>query len=200
MKLGRPIKYIAVKPNEVMKRVKKAILDKADSHVKMLENVESVNVYKELSLLFTQGIENIDPSNVSGAFKGRSNVYDHMSSMLENAQKDVVIATTSDGIGRKLENFKPLFRKLNQKGVSVKIAVPMKNEKAKEAAKELKEYAKVKDLNLNARFVLVDGKDLMFMLADDKNMHESVDAGIWVNSEFFTSAMNSLFSTAWAKA
>lgn len=200
MKLGRPIKYIAVKPDEVMKRVKKSIIDRAEIHVKMLENVESVSVYKELDLLFKHGIENIDPSNVSGAFKGRGSIYDHMSTMLENAQKEIIIATTPEGIVRKLENFKPLFRKLNQKGVSIRIAVPLRSEKAKESAKELKEYAKIKDLNLNARFVLVDGKSLMFMLADDKNMHDSVDAGIWVNSEFFTSAMNSLFSNAWGRA
>ena len=200
MKLGRPIKYIAVKPEEVVKRVKKVILDVADTNVKMLESAESANVFKDLELLFKQGIENVDPANISGAFKGRNNIYDHVHSMLENAKKEVVIVTTADGLARKVENFKPILKKLSQKGIDVKVAAPLKTDNAKNAAKELKDFVKVKDINLNARFILIDNNQLMFMLSDDKNIHESFDSGIWVNSPFFANTMQELFSSAWGKA
>ena len=200
MKLGRPIKYIAVKPEEVVKRVKKVILDVADTNVKMLESAESANVFKDLELLFKQGIENVDPANISGAFKGRNNIYDHVHSMLENAKKEVVIVTTADGLTRKVENFKPILKKLSQKGIDIKVAAPLKTENSKNAAKELKDFAKVKDVNLNARFIMVDNDQLMFMLSDDKSIHESFDSGIWVNSPFFANTMQELFSVAWGKA
>jgi len=200
MKLGRPIKYIAVKPEEVVKRVKKVILGVADTNVKMLESAESANVFKDLELLFKQGIENVDPANISGAFKGRNNIYDHVHSMLENAKKEVVIVTTADGLTRKVENFKPILKKLSQKGVDVKIAAPLRTDNAKNAAKELKDFANVKDVNLNARFILIDNNQLMFMLSDDKSIHESFDSGIWVNSPFFANTMQELFSAAWGKA
>ena len=200
MKIGRPIKYIAVKPEEVMRRLKKEHQEVAIKSIKSLEGVEKTDAFAELNLLFKQGIENVDPMNVSGAFKGRNNIYDHILSMLDNAQKDVVIVTSTDGIVRKVEALKSTLRKLSNKGVKIKIAAPLKTDKAKEAAKEISEFATVRDVNLNARFVLVDGKELIFMIKGDKEVHESYDSGIWVNSPFFASSLKSMFDTAWVKA
>src|SRR5512138_147067 len=40
MKIGKPIKYIAVPPSEVLERVKKNIKSEADNHVKLLEDIK----------------------------------------------------------------------------------------------------------------------------------------------------------------
>src|SRR5512138_1190514 len=40
MKIGKPIKYIAVPPKEVLERVKKNIKSEADNHVKLLEDIK----------------------------------------------------------------------------------------------------------------------------------------------------------------
>lgn len=193
MKLGRPIKYIAVKPEEIVKRVKKGLKEKADLEIKAVDSVQSTDVYTELNLLFKQGIENIDPANIAGSFKGRANIYDHILTLVSNANKEVIIATTADGLVRKLEFMKSTLRKLHNSNIDVKIAAPLKTEKAKEAAKELSEFAKVKDLDVNARFVIVDGKDIVFMVSHDKDVHESADVGIWANTPFFSTAMKSMF-------
>ena len=52
-------------------------------------------------------------------------------------------------------------------------------------------------MDVNARFVIVDGKDLVFMVGNDKNTHESSDVGIWVNTPFFAGALRSMFEQAW---
>ena len=200
MKIGRPIKYIAVKPEDVMKRIKKEHQDRAIKTIKSLDEVEKTDTFGELNLLFKQGIENVDPMNISGAFKGRDNIYDHVLNMLDNAQKEVVIATTPEGLIRKLEVLKSTLRKLKNKGVKIKIAAPLKTEKAKDAAKELAEFAVVKDVGLNARFILIDNKELIFMLRNDKEVHENYDSGIWVNSPYFATSMKSMFDSFWASA
>lgn len=197
MKLGRPIKYLAVQPSEIVKRVKKNVQEKAEKQVKSLENIQGTEVFNELNLLFNHGITNVDPSTIAGSFKGRNNLYDHMLNIMDNANKEVVIATTSDGLIRKLEYMKSTLRKLNNKKVRIKIAAPIKSDKTKEAAKELGEVADVKDLDFNARFIVVDGKDLMFMVNNDKNTHESADVGIWVNTPFFAGAIKSMFDNLW---
>lgn len=199
MKLGRPIKYLAVQPVEIVKRVKKGLQDRAEMQIKSVEEIQGTDVFAELNLLFNQGINNVDPSTIAGSFKGRNNTYDHILNLADNATKEVVIATTAEGLVRKLEYMKTTFRKLSNKKVKIKIAAPLKTEKAKEAAKELSEFAEVKDVNVNARFVIVDGKDLTFMVSNDEKTHESADVGIWVNTPFFAAALRTMFDYAWNK-
>ena len=199
MKLGRPIKYLAVAPSEIIKRVKKNLQERAETQLKMIEEVQNTEVFTDLSLLFKQGIEHVDPSTITGSFRGRSNIYDHLLNLMSNADKEVVIATTPDGLVRKLEYMKSTFRKLKQHKINVRIATPLKTEKAKEAAKELAEYADVRDIDMNARFVIVDNKDLVFMISHDKNVHESADVGIWVNTPFFANSLKTMFDYAWNK-
>ncbi len=196
MKLGRPIRYLAVSPTEVVKRVKKELEDKAHREIKMVDDVQGTDVFSELSGMFKNGIEHVDPSSIAGSFKGRNNLYDHILNMLVNAKKDVLIATTSEGIVRKLEAMKTTLRKLKQQKIEIKIAAPLKTQSAKDAAEELKEFAKVYDTNVNARFVIVDGKDLIFMVKEDKNLHESADIGIWVNTPFFAQTLQELFEAS----
>ena len=75
MKLGKPIKYMAIKPEEVLKRVKTGLQRQAEDHVKMLEDIRGTDLYKELFLLYDQGIKKVDASTLSGAIRGRNNNY-----------------------------------------------------------------------------------------------------------------------------
>ena len=199
MKLGRPIKYLAVQPGEVVKRVKKNLEERSQRQVKVIEEIEKTDVFSELSTLFKQGIDHVDPSTIAGSFKGRNNVYDHILNLMLNAKKDIIIATTTDGLTRKLDYMKNTLKKLKQHKVDVRIAAPLATDKAKAAAKELSAFADVRDVDVNARFVIVDGKDLVFMVSNDKNLHENSDVGIWVNTPFFANALNSMFEHLWTK-
>ncbi|MBS3156326.1 TrmB family transcriptional regulator, partial [Candidatus Woesearchaeota archaeon] len=86
MKLGKPIKYIAVEPKEVVERVKKLVMEDAGESVKRLEELKTTDVLKELDLLHKQGIEFIEPTDLSGAIRGRHNIYAHMESLIKNAE------------------------------------------------------------------------------------------------------------------
>ena len=37
----------------------------------------------------------------------------------------------------------------------------------------------------------------MFMLLDDEKFHPNYDIGVWINTEFFAQALESLFELAW---
>ena len=45
--------------------------------------------------------------------------------------------------------------------------------------------------------MIVDKKQVVFMLADDKKIHPSYDMGFWVNSSFFCNAMSKMFNQSW---
>src|SRR3989344_4804815 len=91
MKLGKPIKYLAVKPEEIVRRVKKNIKDNADDKLQRLEEVKETKLFDELKLLYDNGIKMVDPSDLSGAVKGRDNIQDYISLLLSEAEKSVVL-------------------------------------------------------------------------------------------------------------
>lgn len=195
-KLGKPIKYIAVPPEEVLERVKKNVDEEAKNQVKKLEELKGTEVINELKALHTQGVELIEPTDLSGSLRGRHNLYNHLETVLKGAEKSVSIMTTNQGFLRKVEGFKPIFEKLKKKGVKIRIAAPLTKEN-QNALKEVASLAEVKNSNSKARFVIVDGKELVFMVLDDNEVHPTYDVGIWVNTPFFASAMDELFNVAW---
>ncbi|MFC1691325.1 TrmB family transcriptional regulator [Nanoarchaeota archaeon] len=195
-KIGKPIKYIAVEPAEVIERVKKNMHEEAKESVKRLEDLKSTDVVDELNTLYTQGIELVEPADLSGSLKGRHNLYNHLELTIRNAEESVLIMTTAQGLMRKIEGLKPTFEKLKKRGVKVKIAAPITKE-SQPAVKELGDVAEVRNTNNKARFVVVDGKELVFMIMDDAEVHPTYDVGIWVNTPFFAGAVTDLFDIAW---
>ena len=194
MKLGKPIKYIAIQPEEVIKRVKRTIKDGADVKLKHLTVIREDTLFKDLELLFKQGIEHIDHTTLAGSIKGRDNIYAHLDTMLQDAKKSVGILTTPEGVLRKFDKLRLRFKKLKDKGVKILIATPL-NEQVTKRAAEIKQIAELRSLNpVRARFVIVDKKEVLFIITDDKDTHESYDTAIWIKSPFFSEALDSMFN------
>ena len=197
MKLGKPIKFVALKPEEVIERVKKNLVINAQNKSKRLENLKGDDVLKELNLLFTQGVKFIQPADMSGSLRGRQNLYNHLDMMIREAQKSITIVTTADGLNRKLEVLMPSLEKAKKKGIKVRIAAPVTPQNLK-VAKDFSKVAEIKSSdNMKARFMIVDGEQLLFMLLDDDKVHPSYDLGVWINTEFFAPALEQLFELAW---
>ena len=74
MKLGKPIQFVALKPGEVIERVKKNLLVNAKEKSKRLEKLKGDEVLEELQGLFSDGIKYIEPTELSGALKSRQNI------------------------------------------------------------------------------------------------------------------------------
>jgi len=196
MKLGKPIKYIAVPPAEVLERVKKNLKEDSDERIKRLEELKTTEVLNELNVLHTNGIELVEPTELSGILRGRHNLYSHLELAIRNAQQSVTIMTTPQGFIRKVEGLKPVFEKLKKKGVKIRIAASLTKE-TKDSLKEVSEVAEVRHVDSKARFCIVDGKELVFMIMDDQEVHPTYDVGIWVTTPFFASALEGMFNVAW---
>jgi len=197
MKLGKPIKYLAVDPGEVVERVKKLVRVNSDEKIKSLDNLRGSDVLKELESLHNEGIEFVEPSDLSGAIRGRHNIYTHLESMIKTAQKSVTLVTTAKGLMRKTDALKPELERLSKKGVKIRIAAPITKE-SMAVAKELHKIADVRHVSeISARFAIVDDENLMFMAMDDKDVHPTYDVGIWVHTPYFAGALNSMFKETW---
>jgi sugar-specific transcriptional regulator TrmB len=197
MKLGKPIKFVALKPEEVIERVKKNLVVNAQEKSKRLEKLKGDEVLAELTTIFTDGIKYIESTDLSGALKGRQNIYNHLDMLIREAQDTITLVTTADGLTRKMEVLLPSMEKAKKRGVKIRIAAPITAEN-KQVAKDFGKVAEVRDVaDLRARFMLVDSEQLMFMLLNDEEVHPTYDIGIWLNTEFFAQALESLFEIAW---
>ena len=196
MKLGKPIKYIAVPPSEVIERIKKNMKEEAEERITRLTELKESDVLSELNVLHKQGIELIEPSDLSGSLRGRHNLYNHLELTIRNAEKSVTIMTTGQGLIRKVEGLKSVFEKLKKQGVSIRIAAPLTKE-TKDAFKDISKVAEIRSTDAKARFCIVDGKELVFMILDDQEVHPTYDVGIWVNTPFFAGALENFFDGVW---
>lgn len=199
MKLGKPIKYIAIPPNEVIDRVKKNMHSIAQEKIKRLDETKNSGMMRELDALHSAGITLIDPAELSGCVRGRHNLYNHLDLLIKEAKKSVNLVTTADGFTRKMEVLRLTLDKANKRGVKIRIVTPPSKDH-KKLVSNLKGLAEVKAIkDVKARFCTVDGKDFVFMALNDKEVHPTYDLGIWVKTPYFAAAMDGMFETLWEK-
>jgi HTH-type transcriptional regulator, sugar sensing transcriptional regulator len=197
MKIGKPIKYIAVPPTEVIDRVKKRLKEDAERQEKIMEDLKESTVLNELTSLHTQGVELVEPTDLSGSVRGRDNIYDHMELLLKDAEEEVIFMTTTKGLIEKADALKRAMKKAVERGVKLKIAAPITKD-CKEAIVTLKGLAEIRHIpDIKARFIIVDKEQIFFMLLDTEEAHPNYDVGIWVNTKLFSSALSDLFHLAW---
>jgi len=200
MKIDKPIKYIAVNPAEVLDRVKKRVQIDAEEQVKMLSELNNSEILNELSLLHSQGVEMVDPSDMTGVIKGRELIYDHFNTLIKDAKDSIVLATSEEGVMRKADALKKTLKKAKDKGVKIRILAPItsKNKKHVDSLKEVADVRNSKDLK--ARFLLVDDNTVTFMLQEDHKVHPSYDVGVWVKTPLFSETLSNMFEKVWKES
>jgi sugar-specific transcriptional regulator TrmB len=197
MKLGKPIKFIALKPEEVVERVKRNTVMEAQERSKRLDNIKNDDVLQELGSLYTTGVKYIEPQELSGAIRGRNNIYNHMDMIVRNSSKKVTIVTSEDGLNRKFEALKSSFEKAKKKGVKIRVAAPITKNNIK-VAKEIAKFAEVRSADsVKSRFTISDAREVLFMILNDDEVHHSYDVGIWINTPYFANTLEQLFELAW---
>ncbi len=199
MKLGKPIQYIAVDPKDVVERAKKNVEKAAKQKIKELNEVKNSDLMQRLVTLYKKGLSLIEPSEISGAIKGRDNLMFHLANMIKNAKKEVIIATTEEGLIHKWETLADALQKAKKNGATIKIVAPITNKTAS-IVQQLAKIAKVKDSKSHeGRFVIVDGKSAVIMLAEDtKDLHPQYDSGVWINSPAVAKALSKMFEHMWS--
>ncbi len=196
MKIDKPIKYMAVPPEEVIERVKKKTLEDAQKQVDIIENLKTSDVLEELKRIHSKGIDFIEPQDLSAYLKTRNHYYNQIDSMIKNASSSVFLMTTEEGLIRKSEELKRAFSKASKRGVKIKILAPLtkKNELAQEI---LKKYAVLKNIDkATMRICIVDNEEIVFALLSD-NVDPNYDSALWIKSEFLANSLNSMLQLLW---
>ncbi len=190
-KLGKPIKYMAVKPTSVLEKLKSKIIYDAKEKVTNLSSLKETQEYEQLVSLHNSTDKPIRQGDISGALRGRVNLYEHAREMLGNAEKEVIIATSVLEIESKLRTYSKLFNNLNKAGVSIKLCL-RGNEKEIQGINE-RFNVKAKKSDFEGKFFVADKKEMLFVIS---NSPDEEEIGIWIRSDFFASAFSTMFNLA----
>jgi sugar-specific transcriptional regulator TrmB len=199
VKLGKPIKYMAVPPERVIERVKNRIKTRSEEFLDTLDKLKQTEIMDKLKHLFEHGMELIDPTELSAAVKGRHNLHDHVETMLKDAKEEVVIYANPSEIERLVVYHMSSFKDLKKRGVKIKIITTV-TEKSAENVKTLLDFAEIRHSeDIHAKFYLIDSNEVLFHMIPEERIHPTYDTAIWVQAPLFATALSDLFEHAWGK-
>ena len=190
-KLGKPVKYIGVKPAIILEKLKNNVKREADDRINDLLKIRSTDEYTELEGLYKEGSNPLKREDITASLKGKSNITNHLKEILENAEKEVIICTSSQEFISKIRLFKQTFDRLKKSNVKVRIALSGEKNMVERISEKL--GMKIQLVEIDAKFFIIDRKEILFYLSKDASQE---DIAIWLNSPFFSEAFASLFEMA----
>ncbi len=184
IRIGKPVKYLAVKPTEVIEKIKANALINAQERVKSLSGLKESQEYKELEGIYSSGIVPIKSQEITAALRGRSNIISRLREIIENAKKEVSICTSVADLEDKSRVIVPLLEKAAKKSIKIKLALSGDIEKIKKF--NAKSEIKARHIESDARIFMADKNEILFIITPQDSTDE---IGIWLNSPFFTESL-----------
>jgi len=191
IKIGKPVKYLGVKPKTILEKLKNNVKHDADEKMQMLSKVKTSSEFKQLEELYTVGINPVRREDLSAALRGRSNISSYLREIIEEAQEEVIICTDAEEMYLKQKLFKDTIDSLKRRDIKIKIALFGDSEIIKNLSQSF--GVKIKIIDINAKFFIIDRKELLFYTSKDG---EKNDQAIWLNSVFFSGAFAQFFDLA----
>ncbi len=202
--VGKPARFVAIKPEEALERVKRKIELDAEETKRRIEELRKSAIVKELGELFGKGIETIVPEEIAVTLKGQGQLNQQMSAMFRGAKRSVRIVTNAAGLRNIYQNHYNSLKKAKGRGVDISIASSM-DESSAEAAKSISNLAALrsfeKNIPVKGNFIVVDGNEILFSLTEHGKVHETKHIAVWSKSEHIASdVLEPLFKIIWSGA
>ncbi len=187
IKVGKPVKYIAVEPKTVLERMQTNVMNHANEKVTNLSNLKGTSEYEELVTLHRDGISPIKLEDLSGHIKGRSNILSKLKEMIGSAEKEILIHTTIDDFEDKSRVLLSIFRNIDSEKVKIKISLSGDTHRVRRFAS--RNDLKIKESEQNGKYFIIDKKELLLMINPESAEDE---VGVWVNSPYFANSFTSM--------
>lgn len=191
VKLGKPVKYLGIKPKMILEKMKNNTRKDAEEKIETLSRIKDTDEFLKLEALYKEGIDPVKREDISASIKGKSNISNYLREIIQEAKKEVIICTSLEEIMLRSKLFHQTFELLKKSNIKIKIALSGDEKKIKEIENQFN--MKFKKVNIQAKFFIIDRKEILFYLSKDKDDEE---IAIWLNSEFFAEAFALLFEKA----
>lgn len=191
-KIGKPVKYLAVRPEVIIEKLKNNAVRSAEEKVKSLVKIRETDEFTELLKLYQTGISPIRREDISASLRGRANILNTLRETIGNAKKEVLICTDAEDFMSKMRIFKPLFQRMQNDKIKLKVALTG-DPKLIERVAKMVDNIKFKKIDIKGKFFITDRREVLFYLLEQA---ENEEIAVWLNSEFFSGAMADLFEKA----
>lgn len=180
LKPGRPVKYAHLPIGEAVKTLKRQRESHLSDELKRIEDLGQT--------LATRINKASPPSRMAAdelvwTLRGREALYSKISSMISGAKGQVTVASTAQGIMRKMKVHQKDLEAARQRGARIHVVAPAA---LGEAAKLVHSHTK---MLLPTRMVLADDEALVFLTADGTAPEDEV--GVWVKSPHLSTTLRS---------
>lgn len=189
IKLGKPVKYLGVKPHIILEKMKNNAKQDAEERISDLSKIKTTEEFSKLETLYREGINPIKREDISAALKGKSNISNYLKEIIKNAEKEVIICANAEEIASKLKLFKQTFEILQKNNIKIKIALSGENPSLIKKLSEAMNL-KIQKTEIKAKFFIIDRKEILFYLS---NKSDAEEIAIWLNTNFFSEAFASMF-------
>ncbi|MFB6180659.1 MAG: TrmB family transcriptional regulator [Candidatus Nanohalobium sp.] len=208
IKSAKPMEYVSIPPEQAIENIKKQHEKDLDEKLDKLDDFKDSDAVEELEDLYDQGVELVDPAEMSGSLKGNHQIHQHMGTMFQDADQSIKIMTSEKGLQDIHENHSDLLKEAKEEGVNVKVLAPITDENRK-AFNALSEHADVRHLGgleekldeleqaPDGRFTIIDDEALTMAMTHDE-VHSTQDTAFWSKSDHMADNMLSpVFDMLW---
>jgi sugar-specific transcriptional regulator TrmB len=199
---SKPLRYVAMSPEQALEKAKENLREKYAAMENKIDKLKKSDLIKELNSMYKDGLKLVSPGDLTGALKGKFSVLQHTDVMFKNASSSVNIVTTQSGLNELFENHIGILKKLNEKGVKIRIAAKT-DETSSDAIKALSNVAEIRNISdekipLSGRFYTIDGQQFVMALSNPQEVHSSQDMAFWTKSEHAAkNTIEPLFNLVW---
>ena len=94
LKTGKPIKYIAIPPKDVLKNLKRQIENKTEKYLSEIKSTSFNNLIETFQEVYEKSVDNTE--NIVAILKGRKNIYKHLNFLFNRAKKDILFSIENE--------------------------------------------------------------------------------------------------------
>ena len=81
VKIGKPVKYIGVKPHIILEKLKNDAKKDAEDRIKDLHKIRDTEEFTRLENLYKSGVDPVKREDISASLKGRTNIVEGQKSI-----------------------------------------------------------------------------------------------------------------------
>lgn len=203
IKSSKPMEYVSIPPEQAIENIKKQHRRDLEEKLEQLDSFKDSDAANELEELYDQGLELVEPEEMSGSLKGSHQIHQHMGTMFQDASETIDIVMSETGLEDLHDNHSDLLEEAKDEGVQVRILAPVTGEN-QEAYEELKDTAEIRHLEdredvqmPEGRFAIIDEDALTMSMTHDE-VHSTQDTAFWTKSDHMAEdTMRPMFELLW---
>ncbi|MDY6770072.1 MAG: helix-turn-helix domain-containing protein, partial [Candidatus Nanohaloarchaea archaeon] len=165
LKPSKPMQYVAVPPEEALENVKDLHREEMEEKLQKVDRFKETEAVQELQNLYSEGVERVEPGEMTGTVKGRYNVFKHVGNAYSDAEQEIKIMTTEEGLNEIHENHMDDLQAAEENGVHIRVLAPV-TDANRDAYEAIADVAEVRHLHDE----MEERPETRFHVVDDENV------------------------------